>query len=159
MAEAGILPYITVVILFVSLGILLWFFQRRPPTRSKEEEEKLPVSKIFSIISIPILLIFISTIFGINPRETIFFGIDPNKIMFFLSSIGLILEITGFMVFILIEKKAEFSGGIFDGGDIKINGKPMGKDDAIIVRNQRHGKKSNLFGSNWFVVAINWAMG
>ena len=79
--------------------------------------------------------------------------------MFFLSSIGLILEITGFMVFILIEKKAEFSGGIFDGGDIKINGKPMGKDDAIIVRNQRHGKKSNLFGSNWFVVAINWAMG
>lgn len=58
------------------------------------------------------------------------------------SAAGLILEILGFLVFIMIEKKAVFGGGGYAGEDVTVDGKPLGDEEHIVVRNIKYEKRA-----------------
>lgn len=58
------------------------------------------------------------------------------------SSAGLILEIIGFLLFMMIEKKAVFTEGDFAGGKPMVDGKPLEKDEHIVIRNIKYEKRA-----------------
>ena len=55
------------------------------------------------------------------------------------------------MVFMMIERKASFGDGFFDGRNVTVNGKPLEKDEHIIVRNIRYEKRA-IDLHNWIII-------
>ncbi|MGY5146612.1 MAG: hypothetical protein ACW9W4_01225 [Candidatus Nitrosopumilus sp. bin_7KS] len=95
-----------------------------------------------SIVGVSILLVSLSIFFVFYPPTQYLPENIQSLMVYGTSAGGLILEILGFMVFMMIEKKAVFTVGDFAGGEPQVNGKPLGKDEHIVVRNILYEKNA-----------------